>query len=191
MVFVAAESGKTFRTLAAILLLASSLPAQQVSGVRRFSQVNDHLYRGAQPTAEGLHALFKLGVTTILDLRPGGGRGIAEEREAKALGMHYSNVPMNALHAPTKDEIDQAIAVLQDPKNWPVFVHCQHGVDRTGTVIACYRIKVDAWPNDRAEKEAEERGMHRVEYGMKSFILNFHPPGSKPSSPIDTIRSGK
>jgi len=182
---------KKFNASIAILLLAASLRAQQLAGVRRFSQVNDHFYRGAQPTAEGLQALFKLGIRTILDLRPEGGRGATEQRRATVLGMHYANVPMSGLHAPTTEEIDQAIAVLQDPKNWPVFVHCQHGVDRTGTVVACYRIKVDSWPNDRAEKEAEERGMHRVEYRMKSFILNFHPPGLKPPSPLDTIRSGK
>jgi tyrosine-protein phosphatase SIW14 len=173
--------------LAGILVssLCSSLLAQQIEGIPRFSEVNPHLYRGGQPTLSALKALAKLGVVTVLDLRAGGERGAAEERQAKALGMDYINVPLNGLYAPSKKQIEQVMAMLQDPKNWPVFVHCQHGVDRTGTVVACYRIAFDFWPNERAEKEAEERGMHSVERGMKKFILNFHPvthPLPSPSS---------
>ncbi|MGC2660337.1 MAG: tyrosine-protein phosphatase [Bryobacteraceae bacterium] len=162
--------------------LCSPLLAQQIEGIARFSEVNPHLYRGGQPTLSALEALAKLGVVTDLDLRAGGERGVAEERQAKALGMHYINFPLNGLRAPRKEQIDQVMALLQDSKNWPVFVHCQHGVDRTGTVIACYRIAFDSWPNGRAEKEAEERGMHSVERSMKKFILNFHTAAPAPSA---------
>jgi protein-tyrosine phosphatase len=167
-----------------VFSLSSRLLAQQVKGIPRFSEVNPHLYRGGQPTLSALEALAKLGVVTVLDLRVGGERGVAEEREAKTLGMHYLNVPLNGLRAPRQERIDRVMAMLQDSKNWPVFVHCLHGVDRTGTVIACYRIAFDFWPNERAEKEAEGRGMHSAERGMKKFILNFHPAAPAPSTAL-------
>ena len=172
------------------LLVASLCPSllgQQIEGIPRFSEVNPHLYRGGQPRLSALEALAKLGVVTVLDLRAEGERGVAEERQAKALGMHYINVPLNGIRAPRKEQIDKVMAMLQDSKNWPVFVHCQHGVDRTGTVIACYRIAFDLWPNERAEKEAEDRGMHSVERGMKKFILNFHTAAPAPSSAPATV----
>jgi tyrosine-protein phosphatase SIW14 len=167
-----------------VVLLHSSLFAQQITGIPRFSQVNSHLYRGGQPTETALEALARLGIVTVLDLRAKGERVAAEESGTKALGMHYISIPMRGLRAPSKEQIDQAMTVLQDNKNWPVFVHCHHGVDRTGTVIACYRIQFESWSNERAEKEAERHGMHMVERGMKNFILNFHPAATAFASPL-------
>jgi tyrosine-protein phosphatase SIW14 len=167
-----------------VFSLCSSSFAQQISGIPHFIEVNTHLYRGGQPTPLALESLAKLGIVTVLDLRPGGRRGAAEERETKALRMRYMSVPLNGLSAPSKEEIDQIMTVLQDARNWPVFVHCQHGVDRTGTVVACYRIAFESWPNERAEKEAEDRGMRSMERGMKRFILNFHPAEPASTSPM-------
>ena len=176
-----------YRTRPAKLLLnlcvlsCLALPAQTVSGVARFHRVDDHVYRGAQPTEKGLRQLSELGVVTILDLRPAHERGAKEEREAQALNLRYFNVPMHKVGTPRRETIDQALAILQDRANWPVFVHCKYGVDRTGTLVACYRIRADSWANERAEEEAEELGMHGFERAMKRFILNFagaRTPGS-------------
>ena len=166
------------RTLLLLFVSCLAAGAQQINGIPKFREVNGHLYRGAQPSGTGLKALSKLGVVTVLDLRPHGERGTSEEKIVTAAGMRYFNVPMDGLHGPTDDQIIKALAVLRDPNNWPVFVHCQHGVDRTGTVIACYRIASDHWPNVRAEKEAEYLGMHSFERGMKEYILQFHLPGT-------------
>jgi protein tyrosine/serine phosphatase len=174
-----------------VALLCSSSFAQQIAGIPRFGQVNPYLYRGGQPTETALEALAQLGIVTVLDLRAEGVRGMAEERTTKALGMHYISIPMRGLRAPSKEQIDRAMSVLQDTKNWPVFVHCHHGVDRTGTVIACYRIQFESWPNERAKKEAEGYGMHMVERGMKNFILNFHPATTTLAGTLSALSDGK
>jgi tyrosine-protein phosphatase SIW14 len=167
----------------AVLLLLGSLgearphtaPATEFSGVHRFHQVNEHIYRGALPTPEGLQRLARLGIATVLDLRSPDERSGREARQVTALGMQYVNVPMSGLRIPTQEQVEQALQVVEDPKRWPVFVHCRYGVDRTGTVIACYRIEAESWSNERARLEADAMGMHRMEYGMKRFILHFQP----------------
>jgi protein tyrosine/serine phosphatase len=52
------------------------------------------------------------------------------------------------------------------------------GKDRTGTVIACYRIVHDKWPNARALTEAVDNGLNFTEHGMKTYIKNFQAPAS-------------
>jgi protein tyrosine/serine phosphatase len=56
-----------------------------------------------------------------------------------------------------------------------VFVHCRRGKDRTGTVIACYRIQHDGWDNRHALEEAKEHGMSSFERAMRAYILSFKP----------------
>lgn len=162
--------------LVAVLVYAASLllPAAPV-GVSNFFQVDEHLYRGAQPTETGVRSLAKMGIKAIIDLRGTGERSTVEQKEAAAAGLKYYSIPMPAVGTPSDEQIVTALALIDDPENWPVFVHCLRGKDRTGTVIACYRIRHDRWPNARALKEAQEHGLNWVERGMKSFILHYSP----------------
>jgi tyrosine-protein phosphatase SIW14 len=119
----------------------------------------------------------------VIDLRAAGERSEAEEKHVEALGMKYYSMPMPGLSAPTEVQITTTLALIEDSNNWPVFVHCQRGRDRTGTVIACYRIRHDHWPNDRALTEARDHGLSRVERGMRDFILHFNPSLAQSAAP--------
>ena len=144
----------------------------QAPGVSNFHQVNDHVYRGAQPTEEGWKSLAQLGVKTIIDLRRQGEHPIeAEGRAAAAAGMRYINVPMQGIAAPSDEQVAKVLQLLDSSE--PVFVHCKLGKDRTGTVIACYRIKHDGWQNEKALQEAKSYGLHSFELGMKRYVLAF------------------
>jgi protein tyrosine/serine phosphatase len=63
---------------------------------------------------------------------------------------------------------------MEDPADGPVFVHCRRGADRTGTVIACYRIAHDGWQNLKALDEARTFGMSWLERAMRSYVLHYH-----------------
>jgi len=148
--------------------------AQPELFIHNFHRVDDHVLRGAQPGEKGVRALSAIGVKTIVDLRTGEEREEMEKSEAKALGMNVIAIPMNGFRAPTDAQIERVLAALNDPAAWPVFVHCRQGEDRTGTVIACYRMKHDHWDNVKALAEARQLGMHHWELGMKKFILAFN-----------------
>lgn len=143
-----------------------------VPGVANFHRVDEHLYRGAQPTADGFRNLARLGVHTVIDLRASGEREQTEQQLVKAAGMNYISLPMNGHHAPGEQEIAALLATVNREPG-PVFIHCRRGADRTGTVVACYRVACEKWSNDKALAEAKQYGMGWTEWSMKSFIQHF------------------
>jgi protein tyrosine/serine phosphatase len=64
-----------------------------------------------------------------------------------------------------------------------VFVHCRRGVDRTGTIVACYRIAHDHWENRKALAEAEANGMSWTEIAMKYYVLGYKANSEPVSAP--------
>jgi protein tyrosine/serine phosphatase len=168
-------------------------------GVENFHQVDEHVYRGAQPSAEGLKSLATLGVKTIVDLRGGGDHTAWEKSEVEKLGMQYVHVPMHGMQAPSNEDVAKVLALLDSPgasSDWPVFVHCKRGRDRTGTVIACYRIQHDHWKNQKALKEARLHGMSWVERAMMSYVLSYKPKetasaSSQPPSPPPSVPASR
>jgi protein tyrosine phosphatase (PTP) superfamily phosphohydrolase (DUF442 family) len=164
------------RSLAALLFFVSPvLGGSSAPGIDNFHQVNDHVYRGAQPTPEGLEYLAKIGVKTVLDLRENGERSSREAELVTSLGIHYVNVPMTGLTPPTSAEITRILVLLEAPMAGAVFVHCMRGADRTGAVIAAYRIDHDHWENGRALKEAMSLGMSVFQLPRQNFIRKFQP----------------
>jgi protein tyrosine/serine phosphatase len=146
------------------------------AGIENFHQVNDHVYRGAQPGPEGWNGLAKMGITTIIDLRREDEHDIQEERRVvEAAGMHYVSVPMNGVVAPSPEKVTMILEMLEDGSAGKVFVHCKRGADRTGAVIACYRISHDHWANKRALHEAESYGMSRLQFGIKHYVKTYVP----------------
>src|SRR5574341_1209783 len=111
-----------------LAVIASGSVAQKEERYRElpnFHQVNERLYRGGQPERGGLKKLSDLGIKTIVNLR-GEGEGANEERaEAEALSLRYFSVPMPALGRPTDEQVERALALMDDHENWPVFVHCR------------------------------------------------------------------
>ena len=158
--------------LAQAVLYAASPIAPHV---RNFGALNDHLYRGAAPSPVALEELRALGVKVVLDLRTKGDGTAAESVQVHNLGLKYVNVPLGAWSAPKRAQLEPILAYLFHSETEPVFIHCRRGKDRTGTVIACYRIQHDNWTNQRALEEAEKYGISFAERSMRAYILDFTP----------------
>ena len=161
-----------------IISLLLCLPVGAASlttpGIENFHQISDQVYRGAQPTAEGFDTLHKLGIKVVIDLREHDARAINEERLVTAAGMRYVNVPMTGMTPPTASEIKQILGILEDASAGPAFVHCKRGADRTGAVIAAYRVDHDKWDNARALSEAMADKMSSFQFQRKAYIKSFH-----------------
>ncbi len=114
-------------------------------------------------------------VETVIDLREPGRSTELEKQTVEALGMKYVSIPLHAFSAPSNEDVDRALRLLNASGSQRVFVHCRQGRDRTGTVIACYRIQHDGWDNRRALDEAKKYGIHFNERGMRHYIDNFKP----------------
>lgn len=154
------------------------LPAQ--NGIINFGQINEGLYRGAQPDEAALRNLKSLGVKMIINLRMAGDTWKREAIEAQANGIIYTNVPLRGTGRPVNDQVSKALTIIQTAPG-PVFVHCQHGCDRTGTIIACYRIRHDGWSSEAALAEARRYGMSKLERSMRAYVVDFgRDPKSAP-----------
>ena len=101
----------------------------------------------------------------------------AEASAARASGITYTNVPFKGLSRPTDAQMTTLLAVIQSLPA-PVFVHCEHGCDRTGMIIACYRIRHDGWSKETALGEARKYGLSRLERGMIDYIREFGKPST-------------
>jgi len=161
-------------TALAILLCISSFPLAQTdihyAELPNFHQVNANLFRGGQPKAHGLERLKKLGIKTIINLRDDDERARRETAAAKAAGFTYFNIPLASFGRPTNKTVDRILELINNPENQPLFVHCSRGADRTGTIIAIYRIEHDGWSSEKAKAEAKSFGLGFWQVQMKDYI---------------------
>ncbi len=171
-----------FRRQSVVFMLAAGLPlaatasSTGVAGVGNFQKVDEHVYRGAQPTELGFQNLAKLGIQTVVDLQQvGDARSVSEEKWVKAAGMQYVSVPMRGMGTPSDESVAKVLALLENTKTGPVFVHCHRGADRTGGVIACYRVEHDHWENAKALSEARHMGMSWYQIQIQHYVTAFHP----------------
>jgi uncharacterized protein (TIGR01244 family) len=180
--------------LASCLALGLSLPGTsadlQAPAIPNFHQVNEHIFRGGQPPAEAWPGLAHLGVKLVIDLRREDEHSSSAEAQAvRAAGMAYVNVPMKGVVAPDNEQINKVLSLLNSPG--PVFVHCRRGADRTGTVIACYRMEHDQWGHKQAMAEAKSLGMAWDQFGLKHFISGFQPVPNRVAFDLSSLEKAE
>lgn len=171
--------------ICAIALLVSLGAAQSEPSYKELPnlhKVSDQLYRGAQPLTGYAKKLGELGVKTVINLRGEDEISRGEEKEAETFGLHYFSISMPGLSAPSDEQVSRVMAIIDNPENQPVFIHCKRGSDRTGTIAAVYRISHDGWNSERAIAEAKHYGMSWAEFGMKGYISDYYNRQSKQRS---------
>lgn len=130
---------------------AVAVPARTIGN---FYRVEPDLYRSARPQSDGFHELQTLGVRTILDLE-----SPADDLAAHGTSLKLFHVPMTAFGL-RDDLVLQALRIMADPANRPIVVHCQLGADRTGALMALYRVVVQGWSKEDALREMNGGGYH-------------------------------
>ncbi len=145
-----------------------------VPGIKNFSEVAPGIFRGGQPDSRGWDHLKSLGVKTVISLRWNKSKIDWEREVVQSHGMSYVSLPLTYWDWPTEKQIQQFLAILDDKQALPVFVHCLHGSDRTGLMVAIYRLSRHDWDADRAYAEMRKHGFHRVwVYHFKWVLYDF------------------
>jgi protein tyrosine/serine phosphatase len=178
---------RLFPSIGAYLMLGASAFAQ-TNDLPNLHKVDEKVYRGAQPTDEGLRKLAKMGIHTVVDLRGPEHSEVYEKGVVEAAGMHYVSIPMRGMISPTDNQVSGALKVMNDPDAGPVFVHCRRGADRTGVVVACYRISHQGWNLSDALNEAREDGMSPFEVALRRYVVRF-AASWKPALPVVPLAS--
>ena len=148
------------------------------TGLPNFHMVHPFLLRGAAPTPDGLRNLKAMHVKTVIDLRISPRDVKAEKALVEKLGMRFINLPMSG-DSPTAAEVSTWLRTVQDPSAQPVFIHCQHGADRTGTMVGIYREKVDGWKFPETYKEMRKYGFNPVWFKLKDAVEKCAADGRK------------
>jgi protein tyrosine/serine phosphatase len=143
----------------------------ELPGLPNLHKVSEDLYRGAQPTAEGMKQLDKLGIKTVINLRS----MHSDRNEIKGTALSYEHINMTTWNVEDKDVI-RFLQIVADSNRTPVFVHCQHGADRTGTMCAIYRIAVQGWSKDEAIEEMTKGGFgyHSIWRNLPNYIRKLN-----------------
>lgn len=139
----------------------------EASALVNFHRVNDDLYRSGDLTQEGIEELRELGIKAIISVEDyrGDQRLVAEERRwAEAAGMTFTWMSMHPTRKPTVTQLLGVLERIQATTVGPVLVHCKRGADRTGLVIASYRIRNDGWSVEDATTELRSLGHSRAIY---------------------------
>jgi tyrosine-protein phosphatase SIW14 len=141
--------------------------------IKNFGQMDTNYYRGGQPKKDDYQSLAAIGVKTVVDLR--NDPTSYEKAAVEALGMKYINIPMDDAEYPKEEHIDAFLAIVNDPANGAVFVHCKGGKHRAGVTGAAYRFTKYGWDYDKVFQEMENYAFH-TRWGrkvMKRYVNDF------------------
>lgn len=156
------------------------------TAIPNFAVVSPGLMRGGTPEAAGLEALKNAGVKTIINLQ-GEGKGEEEEREiAGKMDLNYVHIPMNHFKQANKDQVEKFLDAVSSPENQPAYVHCARGQDRTGTMVAMYRINKQGWTASKAYTEMLGFGFHPFFVNLTSSVFNMADAMGRPEPRPDT-----
>ena len=140
------------------------------AGLTNFGYVTDWLYRGGQPEPGGFDSLRRFGVQIVVDFRFDQRQIDVERQEVQALGMRFVSIPWSARDIPDNKQVAAFLELLRDNYGKKIFVHCKAGHDRTGVMIAAFRMAIQHWAPDQARAEM---GVFGFRSGWHHF-WNFH-----------------
>jgi len=143
-------------------------------GIPNFAVVDPGVYRGGQPTAEGWRYLHSMGVSNVVKLNL---ESEGSDRQAEALGMNVYKCPITlvqqlGLSQLWQGTVEADATYMMKPG---VFVHCEHGQDRTSLCCAIYRIMADGWTHGAAEDEMMTHGFHKSLLGLWETWEDYRP----------------
>lgn len=136
--------------------------------IENLYKINDSIYRSAQPNKKAMKYLQQIGVKTILNLR----HRRNDKNETKHTQLILENVPINTWEISENNIID-ALKIIKNAQK-PILIHCLHGSDRTGLIIATYRIVFENYTKEQAITEMLQKqyGFHQKYFNNIIVLIN-------------------
>ena len=130
-------------------------------------KVSQQLYRGAQPGKEGFRELEEMGVRTVVNLR----LTASDRDELEGTTLAYEHIRAEPWDMDDEEAV-RFLKIVTDKSRTPVFVHCTHGADRTGVMVAIYRVTVQGWSKQQAIEEMTRGGFgyHQIWDDLVEYI---------------------
>jgi protein tyrosine/serine phosphatase len=162
------------------------------------------LYRSGQLTAEGFaDTVARFGIRTIVNVQDDypdpaietsyfKRTTVRESELCRRLGVRFVFIAPDLIsrrlipaHRPVA--IEQFLAVMDDPANYPVLLHCRAGLHRTGVLTTIFRMEYQGWSHRDALEELRRNGFGEYpstaanDY-IKQYLLSFQPGRRLPLS---------
>jgi protein-tyrosine phosphatase len=114
-------------------------------------------------------------ILTLLNREPGDPEQEFEEALAQEKGVQLTRIGMPGDGIARFDKLDQAASILADSSKHPLLVHCSAGVNRTGAVVAAWRMKYCGWTPEDAMAEADRCGWSpRKNPKMREHLAEYY-----------------
>ncbi len=105
-----------------------------------------------------------MGIGTVLSLENSPEVVAEEERACRSLNINFISVPLSEVSPPSPSDLKRAVSVIRQYRHSGIYVHCRRGIDRTGYVIASFRMLDENCDLDTAYKECCDHGHSKLIY---------------------------
>jgi protein tyrosine/serine phosphatase len=147
---------------------------EKLAGLPNFGRVSDTLTRGAQPRDAGYAELKKQGVEIVVSFREDPVQIATERRAVEALGIRFVSIPWPPSDSPRNAQVAEFLELLRANPGKKIFAHCRRGAERTGVMIATYRIAAEKWTPQQALDEMERFGFRGFWFrSFKEYVRKF------------------
>lgn len=198
-----------------ILFIVLSLTAHAKSGdappIANFRPVVPGIFAGANPIAKshaGLDYLKSIGVKTVLNLQGADVDGTlsghisnmihfgerlhwieVERCRLQERGIGFRNTPIRSRRPwgnSDRNSVREALDLLAvADESHPVYLHCQRGIDRTGLIIALYRIERLGWIPENAYEAWQASGRKSLDRMVTAALDDYFCEFALSSSKVE------
>lgn len=139
--------------------------ANVIKSDANFYEVDDGVYRSEMPIADDVPMMVSKNIKTVINLQYKN-----QDKDAQIFDESITliNEPILTWQARPAQIARALYAIEQGKQQGSVLVHCYHGADRTGVVIAMYRVIYQGWDIEMARDEMKHGG-----YGFHKIWKNL------------------